>query len=340
MRSLVVMTAVAACSRPAPQPTSPPAIVERTLTIDQVEDAIWANGPKATFAATTSAEHEMIERLVPHLFEAATSASSSRPKSPEPSSSTHSSSNSSLSAEAAAAGFRLEAWRVGGDFYWALLEQQVHGAGAYVFRVGPREDGPTILLEAPHNFYDLGTGRLAADVFFTMREGVRPRALFTNTIHRYQLSPRDKKRREHNPADIAHEPEHAFSIATIAFARAAGTTHVIQLHGFGTRSDDDGDGEIGEIAAVVSAGNRDGSSAVSSAIARALVGVLGDGVKRFPEEAKVLGATTNAQGKLLRDVNGAAFVHVEMSAAVRSQLGNDAALRAKLAAALFDARTP
>ena len=40
----------------------------------------------------------------------------------------------------------------------------------------------TILLEAPHNFYDVGTGRLAAELFFTKREGARPRALFTNTI--------------------------------------------------------------------------------------------------------------------------------------------------------------
>jgi hypothetical protein len=244
-----------------------------------------------------------------------------------------------MAADAAAAGFRLEAWRVNGDLYWALVEQRVHGAGAFVFRVGPREDGPTILLEAPHNYFDLGTGRLAADVFFTRRDGARPRALFTNTIHRYQLAPGDKKRRDHNPADIAHEPEHAFSIATIAFARAAGTTHVIQLHGFGSRSDDDGDGEIGEIAAVVSAGNRAGSSALSTAIARELAGVLGDGVKRFPEEAKVLGATTNAQGKLLRDVNGAAFVHVEMSSTVRKRLGSDAALRARFAAALLDARS-
>jgi hypothetical protein len=244
-----------------------------------------------------------------------------------------------MSTEAAAAGFRLEAWHVNGDLYWALVEQRVHGAGAYVFRVGPREDGPTILLEAPHNYFDLGTGRLAADVFFTKRDGARPRALFTNTIHRYQLAPGDKKRRDHNPADIAHEPEHAFSIATVAFARAAGTTDVIQLHGFGSRSDDDGDSEIGEIAAVVSSGNRAGSSPLSTAIARQLADVLGDGVKRFPEEAKVLGATTNAQGKLLRDVNGASFVHVEMSSIVRKQLAGDAALRARLAAALFDARS-
>ena len=323
----MTLTVVAACSRSAPQPTPPPAVVEQTLTIDQVEDRIWGAGPKATFAATTSAEHEMLERVVPRLLDAARADANANV--------------AAMAADADAAGFRLERWSVDGDRYLALVEKQVHGAGAYVFRVGPREDGPTILLEAPHNFFDLGTGRLAAEIFFTPRGEnlARARALFTNTIHRYQLSPGDKKKRAHNPADIAHEPEHAFSIATIAFARAAGATNVIQLHGFGSRSDDEGDGELGEIGAVVSAGRREGSSPLSALIAEKL-STMFDGVKRFPEDAKVLGATTNAQGKLLRDVKGAAFVHVELSSAVRKQLDGDAGKRALFGATLLDARSP
>jgi hypothetical protein len=318
----MTLTVIAACSRSAPQPTPTAAVVEQVLTIDQIEAKIWGAGPKATFAASTIAETEELEMLVPELVEANGETAH----------------EATWAAFAKRAEFRLEKWRVGNDVYLALVEQKVHGAGAYIFRVGPRGDGPTILLEAPHNYFDLGTGRLAAELFFTPRAGARPRALFTNTMHRYQLAPGDKGKRAHNPADIAHEPEHAFSVATVKFARKAGPTHVIQLHGFSARSDEDEDGDLGAIGVVVSAGNRDGSSPVSSAIAQALAAIF-DGVKRFPEDAKVLGATTNAQGKLLRDVKDASFVHVEMSSAVRKQLANSSALRERLAAALFDARS-
>ena len=320
---LAMLVMVASCSRSATQPTPAPKDGgERMLTIDQIEDEIWGAGPKATFVATTPAEVDVIQQLVPQLFEATADANID-----------------AWRTRAATAGFKLEKWRVGDDHYLALLEKQVHGAGAYVFRVAPRADGPTILLEAPHNYFDVGTGPIAVKLFFTPRDGARPRALFTNTIHRYQLAPGDKKKRAHNPADIAHEPEHAFSIATVAFARAAGDTQVIQLHGFAPKADDDGDGEVGDIAAVVSAGNREGSSALSAGIAKSMTSIFGDGVKRYPEDVQVLGATTNAQGRLLRDVRGASFVHVEMSAAVRDKLRADGTVRAQLAAALFDARS-
>src|SRR5688572_10878248 len=261
-----------------PRPTTT-TVTPRTLSLADVDAIVWAPGAQATFQPTTSSEHAAISKLVPTLLDGSWAA---KPASP-----------STWQADAAAAGFRIEAWTIHGESYWALLEatDRVRGAGAYIFRVAPRDRGPVILLQAPHAYHDLGTGELAAEMFFTPRDGVRPRALFTNTIHRYQLAPGDRKKRKHNPADVAHNPEHVYTVATEAFALAAGRARVIQVHGFGQRTDEDDD-DAGTIAMVVSAGDKTGSSPLSAAIAAAAQLVFGSDVKRFPEEAKVLGATT------------------------------------------------
>jgi hypothetical protein len=323
------------CTRSSPTEPTPPTgtSAQRTLTLEQFEERVYGPGPKATFAETTASEHTAVAALIPKLLDGARADAPPDPL--------------TWQREANAGGFHIEIWRVGGETYWALVEPpgKSRGAGAYVFRVGgPRETGPTILLEAPHNFYDMGTGRLAAELFFAKREPragrARPRALFTNTIHRYQLAPGDKRKRRNNPADVAHQPDHAFTVATVAFARTAGTVRVIQLHGFGSRDEDGDDGDAGSMAMVVSAGDPASSSPISAAIADALVRGFGSDVKRFPEEAKVLGATTNAQGKLLRAQPNAAFIHVEMSAAMRKRLAAEPAARAQLASALFDTSDP
>ena len=312
-----------------PPDNPPPPGGKRVLTVDQYEELVYGPGPKATFAATTAIEHQAIEALIPKLLEGARSATPPDPL--------------AWQAEAAAGGFRIEVWSVGNETYWALLEAQpTHGAGAYIVRVSATQDtGPMILLEAPHNFFDMGTGRLAADLFFTPRKGARPRALFTNTMHRYQQAPGDKRKRKNNPADVAHQPDHAFTIATVAFARVADHVRVSQVHGFGQRIDEgDNEGVVSDIDMVVSAGEALGSTPTSAAIADALVKVFGTKVKRYPEEAKVLGATTNAQGKLLRGLPNSRFIHVEMSGDLRKQLAGDAALRERFAVALFDTGDP
>jgi hypothetical protein len=330
-RLIALALATTACSRgkctdkPRPEPPPPPGPTgERQLTVEGFEALVYGPGPQASFADTSSAEHEVIARLVPKLLEGARAATPPDPR--------------AWQADAASAGLRLEAWKLGGQTYWALYEAEgrVRGAGAYVFRVAPAESGPLILLQAPHNFFDLGTGRIAADMFFDPPPGARPRALFTNTIHRYQLAPGNKKKRRHNPADVAHNPQHAFSIATEAFAIAAGGARVIQIHGFGARTDEDDEGEVGSVAMVVSAGNEAGSSPLTAALASALVADFGPEIKRFPEDVRFLGATTNAQGRLLRKIDGSELVHVEMSSDFRKRLQADPAVGKKLAAILFN----
>jgi hypothetical protein len=334
MRSLLfsLLIVVAACNchddkgapvTPRPEPRDVP---PKALTLDDYEAAVYAAGPTSTFAPTTPTEHEAVAKLVPALLDAAWSPTP--PATP-----------AKWQAAAASAGFRIEAWTIQGDRYWALVEVpgRERGAGAYIFRVAPRTSGePVILLQAPHNFFDLGTGRLAADVFFAPRQGIRPRALFTNTIHRYQLTPGDKKKRKDNPADVAHNPEHAFTIATDAFAIAAGHARVIQLHGFGAREEIDGEGDVGAIAMVISAGSKTASSPLSGAIAAAATKVFGPDVRRYPEDTSVLGATTNSQKRVLEKSRRGDFVHIEMSSEVRKKLAASEELRTQLAAVLFD----
>lgn len=306
------------------------------LTLEDFERVVYGPGPGATFVPTSALEHQVIAHLVPELLEWSSSPT------------IEVAALTAMREQANAAGFRIALWTVSGERYIALLEAEdkARGAGAYIFRIGPKTGGPVLVLEAPHHYYDVGTGTLAAQLFFSPKRGARPRALFTNTIHRYQRAPGDKGKRKDNPADVAHNREHAFSVATQAFAIAAEQARVIQLHGFGQRldGDGDGDGDPGPIAVVVSAGDSDGSSPWSGAVASAIAKMLGDGmsgprdlgVKRYPEDTQVLGATTNVQGQLLRRLGPDRFVHVEMSAEFRGRLARDAELRGRLAAALFD----
>ena len=305
--------------------SAPTTIAPRTLTLGDVERELYGAGPDASFAATTPTEHAAIAKLVPSLLDASFTGNTSA--------------LAAWNADAAAAGFRVEIWTIANGRYLALLEAagRVRGAGAYLFRIAPRGDEPVILLQAPHAFHDVSTGTIAAALFFAARDGVRPRALFTNTIHRYQLAPGNKKKRKHNPADVAHNADHAFTIATEAFALAAGKARVIQIHGFAPRSDeDDADGDTGAIGMVVSAGDTAGSSPISAAIAAAAKQAFGPDVKRFPEDVAILGATTNVQKRMLERTGRGEFVHVELSAVLRDKLVTDEETRRRFAAVLFD----
>ena len=72
---------------------------------------------------------------------------------------------------------------------------------------------------------------------------------------------------------------------------------------------------------MVSAGLEDGPTALSSDAATRLEALFGaDAVRLFPTEVTVLGATTNAEMLLLRDVPGARFLHIELSPSLRAGL--------------------
>jgi hypothetical protein len=215
-----------------------------------------------------------------------------------------------LVAEARAAGFVLEAARDDGGELWVLHEPegQRAGAGLYAFRAG----GAPLALEAPHTFFDEGTGDVAQALFARLHAG----AMFCNTVHRYSPAAGGGE----HPADVAHAARTLFAAANEGLLDVARWA-VVQVHGFGEKQ-----GLPAEVKAVVSDGvAARADDAPAARLRRALAARWGAGtVRLYGVDTDVLGATTNVEGKVARRA-GAVFLHVEMSAATRRALGADVA---------------
>ena len=316
----VAVLAVAACgrSRMTPAQTTVPdssaAPATRTFSLEAAEATLWPDYRPVRFAASTAAERTAIETIVDALWRG---VAEDGPEAP------------ALAARAAEAGLRLERWRVGARVVWAIVEPATErrGAGVYLVRVGAPAVGASILLEAPHPFFDAGTELIAARLFLAEDAPPALRGMFAATAHRYQLEPNgDRTPRDGSPADLARASEHTFSAATVAATRA-GATLVAQLHGFDADARDAGD-------VVVSAGRAPAPELVTR-IADGLR-PLGVDVRRWPDDTDALGATTNVQGRLVAAVGGA-FVHLELAGPLRRRLQADAGARRTLIDALLGA---
>lgn len=213
----------------------------------------------------------------------------------------------------------------------------------------PAGKRPLVVLQAPHSYFDRHTGSIAAAIFFGQSTNqVRVDALMTNSLHRYQQTADRRYKGAENPSDACHNPNHPFQLITEQIAKAAAGRHAlfVQFHGFGKRDREDGrqtdptgnDASCGEgqseddpiasdqedtssIELIVSTGKKTGSSALSTAAGMALGHVFGrEVVRRYPEEIRILGGTTNVQGRMLRKHKGMEFLHIEISARVRKRL--------------------
>jgi hypothetical protein len=217
---------------------------------------------------------------------------------------------------ARAAGLELVTARDASGDLWVLREPagRREGDGFYAFRAG----GFPLCIQAPHTFFDEGTGEIALALFARLRAA----ALFVNTVHRHARADA-----EGYPADVAHAERTMFAAATHGMMDGA-RWDLVQLHGFGDRED---------LAAVVKAVVSDGSPArrartpgerprmaAAERLRAALAARWGgtDAVRLFGVDAAVLGATTNVEGKAARAA-GASFLHVEMSASTRRDLAAD-----------------
>lgn len=268
------------------------ALTARSLSVDDARRLLWRSNEDVTFAAATAEEKAALATLIAALWRGVD------PDAPPP----------ELAASARTAGLVLELWTVEGRKSWVVREpdDRRRGAGVYLVRAEPPPAGTVILLQAPHADFDVNSGAIASRLFFT--GDARVHGLFGSSLHRYQ----HRDRQDVNPADVAHQEEHAFQAATRAVLRR--DVAVVQLHGFAL--------EDAPHAAIVSAGVRDGSTPLSTAIAAAIAEALGVTVARYPEDTRELGATTNVQGRLAREV-GAGFVHVELSPELRTRLRGD-----------------
>ena len=276
----------------------PPKPLAQCLPADWAK-ALWPEPDQVSFRPTTLEQRLAFTQLVPALLQAA------RTQRAVPAPLVH---------LAQSVGFELLTWTRGDDTLWVLREQVArrHGAGAYVLRTGPATDD---VVQAPHAYFDVGTGPLALTLFACAPEGHRPRAFMTNTAHRYRSRPGERRSDPEHPADVAHNPEHLFQHVTDLLARNLPQLRVVQVHGFGKAELPERAG----VAAVVSPGSRARSPWVRQ-VALRLGPLLGSGVRVYPDETQMLGGTQNAQARLLQAYPGARFIHLELSASSRRAL--------------------
>ncbi len=205
---------------------------------------------------------------------------------------------------------------------WVEISSRPDAAdGFYAIRKG--DGAPALVLEAPHAWYDLDTGKLACALF----EAGHGRALLLNTAQRHSPSQGDAAPHARElGADVAHRAESVFQAATLGVVDGLSDPLVVQIHGFGS--------EHGGYAAVLSEGSTFQSSAQIEAAQRALEPVLaGYGPVVTGQEVPELSARTNVQSQAI--TGQGRFLHAELSLPVRRALVADPALLERLGAALI-----
>jgi hypothetical protein len=232
------------------------------------------------------------------------------------------------------AGFDLVQTVLGGAPALAVQESAAHrrGGGVYIFRRGavPRER----IVQIPHSFFDLGTLELGVE----LADMAQARALFVNTVHRYQGGPppsRDHDEAESSPADLAHQELSIFQGLTHAALEALPRVQLIQLHGFADRSVAD----CANAEVVVSPGTAAAGAAEAVEVAARLGELLGaDHVLLHPRDTQRLGGRTNVQGRAVATTGEATFLHLELSRTLRNRLLRDPGLRRSFFAAVLGPR--
>jgi hypothetical protein len=288
----------ASARNPAAAPAGQPAAPEEVQLIDRIREL--GSGAGVRYAAPSPAEEASFRAWVRAALAAAPSNEPPQLAPPQ--------------------GFALEASTSG---RWLLRELARHqrGAGLVVLRTGPSQPW---IIEAPHTRFEAGTLELAVSCF----ELFSARALLVDTMRRTQSEDRDldlDDRRElarsgRAESDLAHA-EHSFFLAahTEMIAADPGLS-TLQLHGYR-------DERATEVSVVISAA---GSRARIGPAAAELAALFGPAVRRYPDQIRDLGGTTNVQAGASRSA-GSGFVHIELSRSARERLRTDAGLRAEFA---------
>lgn len=238
--------------------------------------------------------------------------------------------------EADSLGLALQRWDVDGRLLYALTEPVTarRGAGAFLFRTGTAASAQTSALQAPHAYFDRGTGEIALRIFLEAPDAAAPRAFFTNTAQRFRGRPGERRSDRDHPADVAHAKDSFFQAATRGFLEAEPRARIIQLHGFAAETvAAAAGGGASAPDVIVSAGGP--STADVRSVTSALSAALPFPVRTYPDEIDILGGTTNVQRRLVARSRGARFLHLETSAKLRDQLLQDPALRERFAAAVL-----
>lgn len=203
--------------------------------------------------------------------------------------------------DAAALGFDV---LVDEEAGWVVLQPSGDAAdGLYVVRMSPVS---RVVVQAPHAWYDLKTGRLASLLF---EEGTG-QVLMMNSGQRYAF----------DRADVAHRDDTFFQAFTLGAAMAMDQPLVVQLHGFAD--------ENSRASAVLSPGSALADPADLAASRRELSSLL-SGRSKSGDAVPKLAGRTNSQGIALS--SHARFLHLELSKKARTELAEDPETRQGLA---------
>ncbi len=204
---------------------------------------------------------------------------------------------------------------------WVLLSSEPGAAdGFYAIREGG--DPAPLVLEAPHAWYDIDTGKLGCALF----EAGYGRALLLNSAQRHAASQGDASASSgDHGADVAHRAESVYQAATLGVVDALRDPLVVQLHGFGSSH--------GAWSAILSEGATfqppDELDATRAALEPILsrFGPIGTG-----DDVPELSAQTNVQSQAI--TGQGRFLHLELSLTARRALVAEPELRSQLAQAL------
>ncbi len=277
-------------------PLAAPAHVPlRPIDFREFANLAWPAQPDAEFAPMTADELLQLRELTVQLWRGISADQ-----------------RITVASAAAALGMQLSYLMVDQTKLWLLRDNPTapQGSGCYVFRDEPPPPG-AILLQAPHVYFDVGTGYIAAALFMASASASRVHAVIGNTAHRYIQANGSKQRQQQNLADAAHNAEHPMAHVSAALSAAYSLT-IVQLHGF-----DPGNHELDQIDAVVSAGVEPAPDAAR--ITADTLRALGLRVALFPDDTAALGATTNVQGVNAR-AHQREFVHIELATNVRERM--------------------
>lgn len=225
----------------------------------------------------------------------------------------------------AGSGYQLAEYS-GPKGHWLILEARENSAGAGYFIIRTGKLKKELLLQAPHAVFDMHTDVIAKSLF----NEFPVRAVFFGDWHRY--GGEGVKAFKNSKWDVAHNPDSLYQDLSKVWVKKRPKTTFVQLHGFQRKGPGDKSADF-----VISNGCKHCKAAYFDFFTDAFSKAYSpDKVKIYPRSSKILGGTTNVQGKAIRK-SGGKFIHIEMSKEFRDSVKNNKSKLEKLGRTIFDA---
>lgn len=167
-----------------------------------------------------------------------------------------------------------------------------------------------LMLQAPHQFYDIHTGEIADALFNDDKYQIK----ILNSSQRYSSK----------NADLAHQELSIFSAFAEVFTQLNSQAKIIQLHGFSAKKRKTNSGKYADI--IISNGTEypDNYLRELQVCHRDVLGLV---TRIYGYDIFELGATTNKIGKRLNKKQAGQFIHIELSKESRNNFNDDIWLR-------------